>query len=171
MDPIVHLGPDRRAGGFRLGSGFCPKQNNAHHQELTAVATIGAVFFANRLRAAWQHERERRLRLEATRTRTVEWQQEEHELLLRVNQAIKRQFEKWDLSSSETEVALHLLKGLSMKEIADLRGSTLGTIKQQSHVLYQKAGLKGRAELSAFFLGSLLPEDLAGVDSPPSSQP
>ena len=129
-------------------------------------ATVGAAYFSNGLRAAWRDEREIRKKLEGDYARTNNWHEEERELLLSLNKAIHRHFEKRDFSSSESEVALYLLKGLSLKEIADLRGSTQGTVKQQAHVLYHKAGIGGRAELSALFLGGLLPEDMTQVDSP-----
>ena len=98
--------------------------------------------------------------MEEERAKTSQWHHEERDLLDNLNRAINRQFDKWGFSPTEKDVALHLLKGLSLKEIAHLRGSTDGTVKQQAHMLYHKAGLKGRAELSAHFLGGLLPEDL-----------
>jgi DNA-binding NarL/FixJ family response regulator len=53
-------------------------------------------------------------------------------------------------------VALLLLKGLAHKEIADARETSERTVRQQSLAIYRKAGLSGRAELSAFFLEDLL---------------
>jgi len=132
---------------------------------LTLVATVGAIYFSNGLRVAWREERDFRRRLEDEATKASEWHLEEQELLRNLNKAINRQFDKWAFSPTEKDVALHLLKGLSLKEIAHLRGSTDGTVKQQAHVLYHKAGLKGRAELSAHFLGGLLPEDLTQENS------
>lgn len=70
--------------------------------------------------------------------------------------AIDAQFERWGLSSAEREVALLLLKGLAHKEIADVRGTSEKTVRQQALSAYRKAGLTGRAELSAFFLEDLL---------------
>jgi hypothetical protein len=53
-------------------------------------------------------------------------------------------------------VALLLLKGLSLKEIAAIRVTTERTVRAQARSLYSKAGLTGRAALSAFFLEDLL---------------
>jgi DNA-binding NarL/FixJ family response regulator len=53
-------------------------------------------------------------------------------------------------------VALLLLKGLSVKEIAAVRATSERTIRTQARSLYSKAGLTGRAALSAFFLEDLL---------------
>ncbi len=70
--------------------------------------------------------------------------------------AIDHQLSKWKLSVAEKEVAFLLLKGFSLKEIAEIRSTTEKTARVQSMAIYQKAGLAGRAELSAFFLEDLL---------------
>ena len=69
---------------------------------------------------------------------------------------IEDRFNKWKLSASEKEVALLLIKGLSIQEIADLRNTKLGTVKSQSSMIYQKAGLQNRSELASYFVEDLL---------------
>ncbi len=69
---------------------------------------------------------------------------------------IDQQFNQWVFSRAEKEIALLLIKGLSMKEIADIRGSTESTVRQQASQIYKKSSLNGRMELSAFFLDDLL---------------
>ncbi|MBT6095368.1 MAG: helix-turn-helix transcriptional regulator [Rhodospirillaceae bacterium] len=69
---------------------------------------------------------------------------------------IHARFEEWQLSPSESEIALLLIKGFSAQEIADLRNTRPGTVKSQSSTIYQKAGLRGRNELVAFFVEDLL---------------
>ena len=69
---------------------------------------------------------------------------------------IDRQMDSWELSKAEKEIALLLLKGLSNKEIAEVRATSEQTIKQQSSAIYRKSKLNSRAELSAFFLEDLL---------------
>ncbi len=69
---------------------------------------------------------------------------------------IKAQFDDWGLTPAEQEVALLLLKGLSMKEVSETRGVSERTIRQQATTIYGKAGLTGRASLSAYFLEDLL---------------
>ncbi len=69
---------------------------------------------------------------------------------------IDRQLTKWGLTASEKEIALLLLKGLSLKEIASIRETSERTVRTQSLAIYQKAGINGRAELAAFFLEDLL---------------
>ena len=70
--------------------------------------------------------------------------------------AIDQQLTKWRLTVAEKEVAFLLLKGLSLKEIAEIRKTTEKTARVQSMSVYAKAGISGRSELSAFFLEDLL---------------
>ena len=69
---------------------------------------------------------------------------------------IDEQFNQWAFSRGEKEIALLLIKGLSMKEIANIRGSNENTVRQQASQIYKKSHLAGRMELSAFFLDDLL---------------
>jgi DNA-binding CsgD family transcriptional regulator len=71
--------------------------------------------------------------------------------------AIQQQFRAWQLSASEGDVAMLMLKGLSHKEIANLRNSSSATVRQQAAAVYVKSGLASRAELAAFFLEDLFP--------------
>ncbi len=64
---------------------------------------------------------------------------------------IHKQFIEWSFSNSEKETAYMLLKGLSLKEIAELRGVKEKSVRQQSSNLYTKANLEGRHQLSAWF--------------------
>ncbi len=125
------------------------------------AAAAGASYFWRWLRVARQIERDLAQDLKKARAETSRWQEEEQHLLNNLRNAINRQFAQWNFSPAEKEIAFHLLKGLSLKEIADLKDSTFYSIRQQAHVLYHKAGLGGRAQLSAFFLGGLLQPDVA----------
>lgn len=69
---------------------------------------------------------------------------------------IESQFSLWHLSDSERDVALLLIKGFSMKEIASVRQTHEKTVRQQSTNIYKKSGLSGRQELAAFFLEDML---------------
>jgi DNA-binding CsgD family transcriptional regulator len=70
--------------------------------------------------------------------------------------ALDHQFERWNLSPAEKEVALLLLKGLSHKDVAEVRSVTEATARQQARAVYKKAGLSGRHDLAAFFLEDLM---------------
>jgi len=67
-----------------------------------------------------------------------------------------RQLQEWALSSSELEIALMLIKGLSIHEIASIRMTKEGTIKSQCSAIYRKAGVSSRNELAAFFIEDLM---------------
>jgi len=66
------------------------------------------------------------------------------------------QFARWALSPSEVEVAILLIKGLSMKEIADVRDVKEKTVRHQSTSIYAKSGYAGRHELAAHFIEDLM---------------
>jgi len=95
--------------------------------------------------------------LEQTQAEAARWKAEAGQLLAGLGVAIEQQFERWRLSPAEKEVGLLLLKGLSLKQIAQARGGLAeATIRQQARAIYKKAGLTGRHDLSAFFLEDLL---------------
>ncbi len=94
--------------------------------------------------------------LELARVQGQRWRTESRELLNGLGRAIEVQFSRWNLTEAEREVALLLLKGLSHKEVAAVRAVSERTVREQSRSIYNKAGLTGRAALSAFFLEDLL---------------
>lgn len=94
--------------------------------------------------------------LEGARADVVRWKSENASLLRGLGEAIEKQLADWQLTSAEKEIATLLLKGLSLKEIAEARKTSERTVRQQTIALYSKSGLAGRAELAAFFLEDLL---------------
>jgi DNA-binding NarL/FixJ family response regulator len=96
-----------------------------------------------------------------------EWKQRSSGYIQGLTQEIDDQLTAWELSPAEKEIALLLLKGFTNKEIARTRNTSEHTIKQQASAVYRKSGLKTRAEISAFFLGDLLPARLDSPVAPP----
>ncbi len=94
--------------------------------------------------------------LERARADAELWQRRNEATLRGLAAAIDQQLESWRLTAAEKEVAFLLLKGLSFKEIAVVRGAGERTVRQQALAVYAKSGLGGRAELAAFFLEDLL---------------
>jgi DNA-binding CsgD family transcriptional regulator len=94
--------------------------------------------------------------LEIARLQGQRWRSESRTLLNGLGEAIDAQFTRWNLTEAEREVALLLLKGLSTKEIAAVRAGSERTAREHARAIYAKAGLTGRAALSAFFLEDLL---------------
>lgn len=79
-----------------------------------------------------------------------------NELSVGISDNINQQMNSWKFTNSEKDIALLLLKGLTIKEIAEIRDCAEKTIKQHATNLYNKSNLSGRAELSAFFLEDIL---------------
>lgn len=71
------------------------------------------------------------------------------------NDIVENQFKIWGFTKSESEIALLVIKGLSMKEIAELRGSSEITVRQQATSVYRKSHLENRGQLAAYFLEDL----------------
>ena len=107
--------------------------------------------------------------LEMARVQGQRWRNEARSHLNGLGEAIDTQFSRWNLSEAEREVALLLLKGLTSKEVAAVRATSERTVREQARSIYSKAGLTGRAALSAFFLEDLLApiEGLGAGSEPP----
>lgn len=65
-------------------------------------------------------------------------------------------FQSWGLSKSEQTITLYTMKGFSNSEIADLRGTTISTVKSQLNAVYRKTGLNNRQQLISFLVEELL---------------
>lgn len=118
---------------------------------LAAAAIVLREWFRERRRS-----RHLQGQLQTARADAEAWRREAAEALRGLGAAIDEQFRRWGLTEAEREVGLLLLKGLALKEIADLRATSERTVRQQALAVYRKGGLSGRAELSAFFLEDLL---------------
>lgn len=120
------------------------------------LACAGTGLLWHRLKSAQGAVKVLQSDLSIVRGEAERWQRENEELLRGLGEAIRSQFERWQLTGAEQEVGLLLLKGLEHKEVARLRGTSERTAREQSRAVYRKAGVTGRAELSAFFLEDLL---------------
>lgn len=73
-----------------------------------------------------------------------------------MGEVIVRQFSAWGLTGAESDVALFLLKGFDIGEIATLRGVATGTVRAQLAGIYAKAGVGSQAQLMSHFLDALI---------------
>lgn len=87
------------------------------------------------------------------------WRASAEAALAGLGHAIDERFSAWNLTPTEREVALLLLKGRSHKQIAFTTGRSERTVRQHAVAVYQKSRLNGRAELAAFFLEDVLLPD------------
>ncbi|SLN09896.1 Bacterial regulatory proteins, luxR family [Roseovarius litorisediminis] len=68
---------------------------------------------------------------------------------------IQGHFDRWKLTPAEQDVANFTIKGLSIPEIAALRGSAEGTVKSHLNGIYRKAGVTGRGALVGLLIEDL----------------
>lgn len=127
------------------------------------IGTIATARFARGVRRLAREARELRehanalkLNLDASRLEASKWRRDAGNFIAGLGAAIDTQFEAWALTPAEREIARLLLKGLSHKEIAQVRNVSETTVRQQAQATYRKAGLSGRNDLAAFFLEDLL---------------
>ncbi|WP_127104628.1 helix-turn-helix transcriptional regulator [Pararhodobacter zhoushanensis] len=83
----------------------------------------------------------------------------EHDLRLAnsaVQEVVLEHFELWRLTGAEQDVAMFMVKGQSIAEIAALRGSSEATVKSHLNAIYRKSGTSGRPDLLALILDSLM---------------
>jgi DNA-binding CsgD family transcriptional regulator len=128
--------------------------------ELLLIA--GAMLCIAALWGGWWRTRqslvETRHALDEQRADRDAWRDSARHALEGLGRAIDERFAAWGLTPAERDVALGILKGRSHKVIAYETGRSERTVRQHAVSVYQKSGLAGRAELSAFFLeGVMLP--------------
>ena len=82
---------------------------------------------------------------------------------------LDERFDAWGLTRSERDVAWFTIKGLSIAEIARLRGTSEGTVKAHSAAIYRKAGVNGRTQLLSLFIDELMVEAPAEAEALPET--
>ena len=119
----------------------------------------GVVLLLNLLRL--QHKEKLALlkELEVARVEGASWRSRVQSHMAGIGAEIEQQFGSWGLTEAEQEVGLLLIKGLTHKDIAALRGTAETTVRQQARAIYLKSGLPGKAAFSAYFLEDLLPAE------------
>jgi DNA-binding NarL/FixJ family response regulator len=123
---------------------------------LIVGCSVFAALFSARLSEQEAESSDIREQIARIKTRDAQWRTDLANHFQELGAAIQSQFVDWGFTRAEQDVGLLLLKGFSHKEIARLRNTSEATIRQQATALYQKAGLSGRAALSAYFLEELL---------------
>lgn len=126
-------------------------------ESLVILLSSGGILYL--IREIWQRKQENQslqTQLAATRQDLSATQARLKAAGQQYSQLIQDQFAEWQLTASEREVALLLLKGLSLKEIADLRNTLEKTVRQQASGIYKKSALNGRHEFAAYFFEDFL---------------
>ena len=105
------------------------------------------------------------------RCESIRWRERYQDMIRGLSAAISEQFERWEFSAAEAEIAMLMLKGLGLKEIAEIRGTAERTVRNQARSVYRKAGVSNRSALSAFFLEDLLaPIEAIDAGEPAASE-
>lgn len=149
-----------------------PESWLSFHVIFESLMIAGAMLMATTLWLGWwRAERSAdalRRSLDERKAERDLWRASAEQALEGLSQAISEQFDSWGLTPAEREVALLLLKGYSHKGVAKLTDRSAQTARQHAAAVYRKAGLSGRAQLSAFFLEDLiLPEPELQRATPP----
>lgn len=131
----------------------------AHLFKEAVIVALSALALVWILHGMYQQNEEiKQLREEIRNAENLQKQPDKYILNARrqVGEVIARQFEEWNLTSSEKEVGMFLLKGLSLKEISVIRHTLEKTVRQQASAIYKKAGISGRHAFAAWFIEDLL---------------
>ena len=99
---------------------------------------------------------ELRAQLDKARGQLVQLDAKTRSIASQYRAVMQKQFDAWDLTTSEQDVVIGLLKGLSFREIATLRETKEKTVRQQASSVYRKADVASRNELAAWFFEDML---------------
>ncbi len=135
---LIDVVGDFRAGGLSI-------ELDAHLlTEFLATLTLIAAIVIEARYLARQLRREQYLQRSVSRASSA------------LHDVIEARFESWGLTRAEHDVAALVVKGFSINEIAELRGSAVGTVKAQLNAVYRKSDTGSRAELLALFIEELM---------------
>ncbi len=122
---------------------------------LAVSAAGGIALLLNRMHVQYEEKMALIRDLDDARREGEVWRAKVQSHLAGLRVEMEKQFEEWGMTTTEQEIGLLLLKGLSHKEIAELRGTSQVTARQQAQSIYQKSRLPGKAAFSAYFLEDL----------------
>jgi len=147
--PSLVLGFATLFFAYDIISDLYPKSENLFHISIEIIVffAISMVLYGELRRVAF------------LRTTVLVEQSKTARLSGELLSVMRNQFAEWGLSPSEREVALLLIKGLSMREISQAREVKEKTIRQQATAVYAKSGYAGRHALAAHFLEDLMSEE------------
>lgn len=94
--------------------------------------------------------------LEKTKKLATLWEKKSKHFIKEFQAHVTTQFNEWNLSKSEKEIAILVLQGKSSKDISGIRFTSERTIRNQCRSIYEKSGLSGKNEFSAYFLNELI---------------
>ncbi len=137
---------------------------------LTIGSAVGVALLVQRMHR--QHEERMTLieDLEIARLEGADWRAKVESNLMGIKIEMEKQFDSWRMTAAERDVGLLILKGLSHKEIATLRGTSEATVRQQAQSIYSKSDLPGKTAFSAYFLEDLFAPQISPAGSGMAAQ-
>lgn len=119
---------------------------------LTIGSAVGVALLVQRMHV--QHEEKMALirDLDIARSEGDDWRAKVQSHMAGIRIEMEKQFEEWGMTAAEQEIGMLILKGLSHKEVASLRGTSEATVRQQAQAIYHKSNLPGKTAFSAYFL-------------------
>ena len=147
------------SNAFDLINDFATNESTWHIIEESIVITLALSLIAYLIVNLKQHRvnlQQLRHELETTEDSLEKSNNRIHNARREYSQVIHQQFDDWQLSRSQQEIALLLLKGLSFNEIAAVRDTKEKTVRQQASEIYKKSGVAGRHAFSAWFFEDFL---------------
>lgn len=126
---------------------------------LMVSTTVGLALLFHRMQNQHDEKLDLIRSLDIARAEGTEWRKKAEAHLQGLRNELDAQFGRWGMSVAEKDVGMLMLKGLSHKEIARLRGTTEATVRQQAQSIYQKSDLPGKTAFSAYFLEDLIASD------------
>lgn len=125
---------------------------------LVLLTVIGSVYLSNDLIRRSRQVKSLALRLAQADKRIDNMSSQMRSARKDYSQAVASQFDTWGFTKSEQQVAFLLLKGLSFKEIAEVRKTKEKTVRQQASSIYGKARVDGRHTFCAWFMEDFIQE-------------
>lgn len=128
-----------------------------------ALAIVIGVFGLERLRTLEGEAEVLKAKLDDAARAGADWRRQSAHFARGLSAAVAQKFDDWGLTEAEADIAGMILKGASLKEIAQVRQTSQATIRQQAQAIYRKSGLANRSELAAYFLQDVF--DMAAARS------
>jgi len=147
------------SNAFDLINDFATNESTWHIVEESIVITLALTLIAYlilNLKKNTVNLQQLRQELEAKEHSLEQSNTRIHNARKEYSQVIHQQFDDWQLSQSQQQIALLLLKGLSFNEIAAIRETKEKTVRQQASEIYKKANVAGRHAFSAWFFEDFL---------------
>lgn len=136
------------------------------------VVTLGAILLAWWvLRRSLARSRALAMALRRSRSDHARSRADAARLLQTFGELLDARFAEMDLSPGERDVALLMLRGFSLPEIADHLPAPRPKVRRQAEAVYRKASGTGHVDLAALFLDSMLQRPWRPGADPSSSAP